>query len=185
MQKKVTSNKPLPSAFRVFRNANGGSAVQNEDNSRGGIFISYEAAIRFVNAGGIYVLNPINSKPTTGNFGSLDPTARPSSRRYSDCRRTGSGKKPRSALAFRRLGRFTEHKIDWRDVNQLVPILDVIMLMLRSVGRLVAVASLMVRNRAASAALFVCSPERRSGRTAGRGRPRAGHDPKAIMFDYR
>jgi hypothetical protein len=51
MQKKVaTSNNPWPSAFRVFRNANGGWAVQNEDNSRGGIFISYEAAIRFVNA---------------------------------------------------------------------------------------------------------------------------------------
>jgi hypothetical protein len=50
MQKKTTSNKPWSSAFRVFRNANGGWAVQNEDNSRGGIFISYEAAIRFVNA---------------------------------------------------------------------------------------------------------------------------------------
>jgi hypothetical protein len=34
--------------LRIYRNETGGWAVGNQDGSRGGIFVSYEAAMRFV-----------------------------------------------------------------------------------------------------------------------------------------
>ena len=37
-------------------------------------------------------------------------------------------------VALRRLGSFTEHNVRWRNVNQFVPTLDIVMVMLRIVG---------------------------------------------------
>jgi hypothetical protein len=58
------------------------------------------------------------------------------------CRRRVDGLAPQTnhhvnandLVALRRLGSFAEHNVRWRNVNQFVSILDVVMLMLRIVG---------------------------------------------------
>jgi hypothetical protein len=40
--------KEQPSTLTIYRDANGSCSVRNQDGSRGGFFVSYEAAQRFV-----------------------------------------------------------------------------------------------------------------------------------------
>ena len=40
----------------------------------------------------------------------------------------------RTIVTLGRLGSFTEHNVRWRNVNQFVPTLDIVMVMLRIVG---------------------------------------------------
>jgi hypothetical protein len=41
-----------PSKLTIYPEANGSCSVRNQDSSRGGFFVSYEAARRFVNTEG-------------------------------------------------------------------------------------------------------------------------------------
>jgi hypothetical protein len=41
--------KAQPSTLTIYPEANGSYSVRNQDGSRGGFFVSYEAARRFVN----------------------------------------------------------------------------------------------------------------------------------------
>ena len=40
--------KAQPSPLTIYPEANGSCSVRNQDSSRGGFFVSYEAALRFV-----------------------------------------------------------------------------------------------------------------------------------------
>jgi hypothetical protein len=40
--------KEQPSTLTIYPDANGSWSVRNQDGSRGGFFVSYEAALRFV-----------------------------------------------------------------------------------------------------------------------------------------
>jgi hypothetical protein len=42
--------KAQPSTLTIYPEANGSCSVRNQDGSRGGFFVSYEAARRFVKA---------------------------------------------------------------------------------------------------------------------------------------
>jgi hypothetical protein len=44
-----TPTKAQPSTLTIYPEANGSYSVRNQDGSRGGVFVSYEAARRFVN----------------------------------------------------------------------------------------------------------------------------------------
>jgi hypothetical protein len=68
MSETSRSNNNPSATLQVYRNGTGSWAVLNEDRSRGGLFVSYEAAVRFVKDESLRSRNRVRTQPSMGKI---------------------------------------------------------------------------------------------------------------------